>query len=172
MRSCLPIPPILLPFFAHKRTPLPTLWATAFGRAPEEIFQSHPEWDGPGRTPDPSRRDHPDSGGPAAHSREALSFVFSLRSIVRDVVPEAEANPAIGRISPHWTERSTKSPWRLSISTPPEERKCSQLRINEVKRQVAWVMGKMNQQDEGPEELLEDSSQKTSTYENVHREDL
>jgi hypothetical protein len=48
----------------------------------------------------------------------------------------------------------------------------SELRINEVKRQVSWVMGKMNRQEEVPEEPTEDSNTKTSTYENVHREDL
>ena len=101
---------------------------------------------------------------------EALSFVFSLRSIVRDVVPEADVS---------FREDLTELDGKIDevalaafevYATRREE--VSQLRINEVKRQVTWVMGKVNAQGGGPEEMLEDSSQKTSRYENVQREDL
>lgn len=103
---------------------------------------------------------------------EALAFVFSLRSIVREVVPEAEADP---RYRGDLAEMDRKID-EVALSAfeiyAARREEVSDLRINEVKRQVSWVMGKINQQDEGPEESTEDSTSKTSTYENVQREDL
>ena len=103
---------------------------------------------------------------------EALAFVFSLRSIVRDVVPEAEADP---RHRGDLAEMDRKID-EVALSAfeiyAARREEVSELRIKEVKRQVSWVMGKMNQQDEGPEKPTEDSNTKTSTYENVQREDL
>jgi len=103
---------------------------------------------------------------------EALAFVFSLRSIVREVVPEAEADP---RFHGDLAEMDRKID-EVALSAfeiyAARREEVSELRINEVKRQVSWVMGKMNRQDDGPEEPNEDLTAKTSTYENVQREDL
>lgn len=103
---------------------------------------------------------------------EALAFVFSLRSIVREVVPEAEADP---RYRGDLAEMDRKID-EVALSAfeiyAARREEVSDLRINEVKRQVSWVMGKMNRQDVGPEEPTEDSITRTSTYENVQREDL
>jgi len=103
---------------------------------------------------------------------QALSFVFSLRSIVREVIPE-------GEVDAHLREGLTELDARIDgvalaafelYAARREE--VSQLRIREVKRQVAWVHEKMNRLGQGPEDVLEDSSQKTSTHDNVQREDL
>ncbi len=118
---------------------------------------------------------------------EALSFVFALRSIVQDTIPEAEADPrhrdGIAKLNEQIDEVALAA-FELYAARREE---VSQLRIGEVKRQVAWVMAKINKQDQAPvdeapvdealaseaaEDVLEDSSQKTSTYDNVHREDL
>jgi hypothetical protein len=103
---------------------------------------------------------------------EALAFVFSLRSIVRDVVPEAESEPRYrGDLAKmdRMIDEVALAAFEIYAARREE---VSELRINEVKRQVSWVMGKMNRQQAGPEETTEDSTTKTSTYENVQREDL
>ena len=103
---------------------------------------------------------------------QALSFVFSLRSIVREVIPEAEAD---GRFHGGLTELDARidevalAAFELYAARREE---VTRLRINEVKRQVAWVLGKMNQRIEGTETMVEGSSQTASTYDNVQREDL
>jgi len=103
---------------------------------------------------------------------QALSFVFSLRGIIREVIPETKADP---RLRGALTEMDAKidevalAAFEI-YATRREE--VSQLRISEVKRQVAWAFGKMNRKGGRAEEVMEDSSQKTSTYENVQREDL
>jgi hypothetical protein len=103
---------------------------------------------------------------------EALSFVFTLRSIVREVIPEAEEN---GRWKKGLTELDGKvdqvalAAFELYAAMREE---LAQLRVKEVKRQVAWVLDKINQREGGPQEMPEDSSQKTSAYEHVQREDL
>ena len=101
---------------------------------------------------------------------QSLSFVFSLRSIVRDVIPEANDHYQDGLASlDEKIDELALAAFEL-YSAMREE--LAQLRIKEVKRQMGWVLDKINQRDEASEEVLEDSSQKTSTYENVHREDL
>ena len=113
---------------------------------------------------------------------EALSFVFALRSIVQDTIPEAKEDPrhrgGIAKLNEQ-IDQVALAAFELYAARREE---VSQLRIGEVKRQVAWVMAKINKQDEAPvdealaseaaEDVLEDSSQKTSTYDHVHREDL
>jgi hypothetical protein len=86
---------------------------------------------------------------------EALSFVFSLRSIVREVIPEAvaEARHQEGLAE---MDRNIDGVALAAFELYAARREeLSQLRINEVKRQVAWAFGK-----------------KTSTDDNVQREDL
>ncbi len=103
---------------------------------------------------------------------EALSFVFSLRSIVRDLIPEAMAD---ARHREGLAEMDRKidgvalAAFEL-YATRREE--VGQLRINEVKRQVAWVFEKMKLRDAEASEAREGPSQTTSTYDNVQGEDL
>lgn len=104
---------------------------------------------------------------------EALSFIFALRSIVQDTIPEAEADPrhreGIGQFNDHIDQIALAA---FELYTARRE-EVSQLRIGEVKRQVAWVMAKINKQteaseaeaplgeapvEERPEEMLEGSS--------------
>jgi hypothetical protein len=86
---------------------------------------------------------------------EALSFVFSLRSIIRELIPEAAAD---ARYREELADMDRKidgvalAAFELYAARREE---VSQLRINEVKRQVAWAFGK-----------------KASTDDNVQREDL
>jgi hypothetical protein len=108
---------------------------------------------------------------------EALSFVFALRSIVQDTIPEAKADPRHGGGIAKLNEQIDQVALAAFELYAARREEVSQLRIGEVKRQVAWVMAKINKQDqalasEAAEDVLEDSSQKTSTYDNVHREDL
>ena len=103
---------------------------------------------------------------------QSLSFVFSLRSIVRDVIPEAEKNQRLQAGLAALDEKVDAAALIAFDLYSGMREELAQLRINEVKRQMGWVMDKINQQEAGPEELSEDSSQKTSTYEHVHREDL
>jgi hypothetical protein len=90
---------------------------------------------------------------------QALSFVFSLRSVVRDVIPELEADDRFHREVADLDaliDRLALAAFNVYVECREE---VSQLRINEVKRQVAWVFEKMNQSNveapasgEAPEE--------------------
>jgi hypothetical protein len=101
---------------------------------------------------------------------EALSFIFTLRSIVREVIPEAEEN---GRWKRGLTELDGKvdqvalAAFELYAAMREE---LAQLRVKEVKRQVAWVLEKINKREAETQDVFEDS--RTSTYEQVQREDL
>jgi hypothetical protein len=106
------------------------------------------------------------------HPSQALSFVFTLRSIIRDVIPELEADPRFHREVADLDEMID----RVALTAFDVYTECreevSQLRINDVKRQVAWVFEKMNQsnaEDPGPIEAPDGS---TPASENVQREDL
>ena len=103
---------------------------------------------------------------------EALSFVFSLRSIVRQVIPEAETDPRFREGLSELDEKIDEVALAAFGIYSALREEVSQLRINEAKRQVAWVLERMNRRGEGPERALEDSSRRTSTYHNVQREDL
>jgi hypothetical protein len=103
---------------------------------------------------------------------QALSFIFTLRSIVREVIPESETDSGLRKGLSELDKKIDEVALTAFELYASRREEVSELRVNEVKRQVAWVMGKMNRQDAGPEEVLEDSSQKTSRYENVQREDL
>jgi hypothetical protein len=103
----------------------------------------------------------------------ALSFVFSLRSVIRDVIPELDAEPGLRREMASLDEGID----RVALAAFDLYSECreevSQLRVNEVKRQVAWVFEKMNQRNTRahPDDLeLPDGD--GSAYENVKREDL
>jgi hypothetical protein len=103
----------------------------------------------------------------------ALSFVFSLRSVIRDVIPELDAEPGLRREMASLDEGID----RVALAAFDLYSECreevSQLRVNEVKRQVAWVFEKINQRNTRahPDDLeLPDGD--GSAYENVKREDL
>jgi hypothetical protein len=100
----------------------------------------------------------------------ALEFVFSLRAIVREVIPEAEA-----RHSRELADLDRKID-QVALAAfevyQARREELSELRIREVKRQVSWVLGKMNGREDGTQDRSEDSMKKTSAYDNVHREDL
>lgn len=83
---------------------------------------------------------------------QALSFVFALRSIVREVIPELETDNRLHREVAGLDATID----RVALAAFDVYTECrdevSQLRINEVKRQVAWVFEKMNQTNaEDPE---------------------
>jgi hypothetical protein len=89
---------------------------------------------------------------------QALSFVFSLRSILRDVLPELDTDPGLRRELPELEEKiDTVALTAFEVYAERRE-EVSQLRINEVKRQVAWVFEKMNQRDAKASEGQEDSA--------------
>ncbi|MGD2121276.1 MAG: RsbRD N-terminal domain-containing protein [Gemmatimonadota bacterium] len=101
---------------------------------------------------------------------EALSFVFSLRAIIREVIPEAEAHHREGLEE---LDRSIDEVALTAFELYAARRdELSQLRINEVKRQVAWVFEKMRGREEEAGEMFEDSNQQTSASDNAQREDL
>ena len=103
---------------------------------------------------------------------EALSFVFSLRSIVQDVIPEAETDARFRKGLADMNRTIDEVALAAFELYAARREEVSQLRINEVKRQVTWVMAKVNREDEGSEGVLEDSSYQTPTYDNVQGEDL
>jgi hypothetical protein len=103
---------------------------------------------------------------------EALSFVFSLRSIVREVIPESGEDPRLRKGLDELDERIDTVALAAFDVYAARREEVGQLRINEVKRQVAWVLKKLNRQGEGNDDVLKDSKLKASTYNNVQREDL
>jgi hypothetical protein len=103
---------------------------------------------------------------------EALSFVFSLRAIVRDVIPEAVADVRLRAGLDQLTEKIDEVALAGFEVYAARREEVSKLRVDEVKRQVSWVMEKMNRSGEGPGETPADSNPRTSAYENVQREDL
>ena len=82
---------------------------------------------------------------------EALSFVFTLRSIVRDVVPELETDPRLrkDRMELEKTiDRVALAAFEVYTSCREE---LSALRVKEMKRQVSWVFEKLGKRmPEGP----------------------
>jgi hypothetical protein len=106
------------------------------------------------------------------HPSQALSFVFALKSIVREVIPELEAETRFHR---EVAELDGKID-RVALAAFDVYTECreevSQLRINDVKRQVAWVFEKMNQSNAGGPAFLEMEGPPAPASENVQREDL
>jgi len=80
---------------------------------------------------------------------DALSFVFSLRGIVRETIPEALTDVRL-RAGLDELDRKIDEVALAAFEVYASRREeVSQLRINEVKRQVAWVFEKMNQNPDG-----------------------
>ena len=103
---------------------------------------------------------------------QAVSFVFSLRLIVREVIPEAEAETrhrdelmALDRT----IDQVAMAAFDLYTARREE---LNRIRINEVKRQVAWVFYRMNRKAGDSGDVLEDPNHMDPELEYVEREDL
>ena len=102
----------------------------------------------------------------------ALAFVFSLRSVIREVIPELDADPRLRReISELDDKIDTVALSAFDIYAERRE-EVSQLRVNEVKRQVAWVFEKMNHRDARASAAVESTDAPPSVFDNAQREDL
>jgi len=81
---------------------------------------------------------------------QALAFVFSLKPILRTSLPEAVGDP---RLAAELAELELRID-RVGLLAFDVYSECreevSQLRINEVKRKVDWVLEKLNQRDRSP----------------------
>jgi hypothetical protein len=81
---------------------------------------------------------------------QALSFLFTLKPILGDVFPEAKADLGLARGLEMIDNRIDQvALMAFDLYTECRE-EVSKLRINEVKRQVTWVIEKMNQRDIAP----------------------
>ncbi len=103
---------------------------------------------------------------------QALSFVFALRSIIREVIPELDADPRLRREVAELDEKIDRVAL-MAFDVFAERREAvNQLRIKEVKRQVAWVFQKINQRDGGFESDPDVPEGEIPLPETVKREDL
>jgi hypothetical protein len=101
----------------------------------------------------------------------ALSFVFALRSVIRDAVPEAERDPGL-RKELDVLDRRIDGVALAAFDRYAECREeVSRLRVNEVKRQVAWVFEKMNQRDAKAAGAREGAAAGAPRDDNAKRED-
>jgi hypothetical protein len=81
---------------------------------------------------------------------QALCFLFSLKPILESVFSEAAVDPGLARGLERIEDRIDQVVL-LAFDVYTECREeVSKLRINEVKRQVTWVIEKMNQRDAAP----------------------
>jgi hypothetical protein len=103
---------------------------------------------------------------------EALSFVFALRSIIRDVIPELDADPRLRREVAELDEKIDRVALAAFDVFAERREAVNQLRIQEVKRQVAWVFRKINQRDGGIEPTPGGPEGELPLSETVKREDL
>ena len=103
---------------------------------------------------------------------QALSFVFALRSVIREVIPELEADPSLRREIVDLEDRIDRLALAAFDVYAQRREEVGQLRVNEVKRQVAWVFEKMNQRDAAAFPAGEPPGGMPSAYDNAQREDL
>ena len=81
---------------------------------------------------------------------EGLAFVFRLKGAARAALGEAAADPDLRR---EWEEfdRTVDAVGLACFDLYSEHReKVYELRMNETKRRVSWVIDKLNQRDGGP----------------------
>jgi hypothetical protein len=83
---------------------------------------------------------------------QALSFVFSLKTILRRELPEARKDPKLAQELEEMEARIDRVALRAFDLYSDCREEVSQLRISEVKRQVSWVMEKINRRDGAPDE--------------------
>jgi len=102
---------------------------------------------------------------------QALSFVFSLKGIVRAELGGAAADPKYN------TELAALDALidRVALIAFDTYVECREqvyeLRLNEVKRQVSWIVGKVNERDRDPQ-LVQIRRRRSAEGGNVGREDL
>jgi hypothetical protein len=103
---------------------------------------------------------------------QALSFVFSLKWIVREVIPELDADPRNHREVAELDARIDGVALTAFDVYTERREEVSRLRVNEVKRQVAWVFEKMNQRDAAASGSDRVSDPTAEVFDNEQREDL
>ena len=102
---------------------------------------------------------------------EAVAFVFRLKEAVRAELGDAAVDPNFS------SELAELDAWidRIALAAFDAYVGCReqvyQLRINEVKRRVSWIVGKVNQQESEPE-LVQIESKRAGKGGNVRREGL
>lgn len=102
----------------------------------------------------------------------ALSFVFSLKAILRAVLPEAAEDGTLARELAEMDARIDRVALMAFDHYAACREEVSQLRIDEAKRQVAWVLEKINQRTPNANGAASRSDRRTSMVENVQGEDL
>ncbi|MFO8174723.1 MAG: RsbRD N-terminal domain-containing protein [Gemmatimonadota bacterium] len=108
---------------------------------------------------------------------QALSFIFALRSIIREQIPQLDADPRLHRERIELEEiidRVALMAFEVYASCREE---LNDLRVTEMKRQVSWVFEKLGKEmPEGPEPHgLQGSGSPAETrnlQDNGQREDL
>ena len=103
---------------------------------------------------------------------EALSFVFSLRSILRTVVPELDSDPQLRNDATELDKTIDEVALAAFEMYSERREEVAQLRIKEVKRQMGWVFEKINQRDVAAPETPDPPGRGSPSIETVQREDL
>jgi len=103
---------------------------------------------------------------------QALAFVFSLKWIVREVIPELDADPRNHRGVAELDARIDHVALTAFDVYTERREEVSRLRVNEVKRQVAWVFEKMNQRDAAASGSDRVSDPTAAVFDHEQREDL
>jgi hypothetical protein len=102
---------------------------------------------------------------------QALSFVYSLKDIIRAELGGAATDPKFTTELAAFDALIDRIVL-VAFDTYVECREqVYELRLNEVKRQVSWIVGKMNQQDRDPQ-LVQISRKRSAEGGNVRPEDL
>ncbi len=103
---------------------------------------------------------------------EALSFVFSLRSIIGDAIPETREDSRLRKELNELNETIDGVALEAFDLYSERREEVAQLRVKEVKRQMAWVLKKMNLRDGEPGDPPETPEEDPASPHNVQREDL
>ena len=82
---------------------------------------------------------------------QTLDFIFELKDVVRTEVGELAQEPRVATELARFEGQIDRIALAaFDVFVECRERVC-ELRVNEVKRQVSWIVGKMNACDPGPE---------------------
>jgi hypothetical protein len=101
----------------------------------------------------------------------AVAFVFDLKGVVRAELGEAGADPRFATELAELDARVDRVALMAFDAYVACREQIYQLRVNEVKRQVSWVVGKVNRQ-ESELELVQIESRSDGNGEQKQREDL
>jgi hypothetical protein len=82
---------------------------------------------------------------------QAVGFVFRLKEIVRAELGRAAADPEITNELAEFDARIDEIALAAFDCYVACREEVYELRVNEVKRQVSWIVGKVNQQDSDPD---------------------